>query len=60
MQNKEKKWLEAEAYLMPYYAADKELEEKMQDLKLETVQMSRISNVVAMNSRLHKRIEREK
>lgn len=37
MQSKEKKWLEAEAFLMPYYNGDKQLEDKMQELKMETV-----------------------
>lgn len=60
MQTKEKKWLEVEAYLQSYYIGDKQLEEKMQELKMETGQMARISNVVAMNARLQKRIEREK
>jgi hypothetical protein len=60
MQTKEKKWLEVEAYLLPYYVGDKKLEEKMQELKMETGQMSRISNVVAMNARLQNRIDREK
>jgi hypothetical protein len=34
---------------MPYYIGDKQLEDKMLELKMETVQMSPISNVVAMN-----------
>jgi hypothetical protein len=37
MQNKEKKWLEVEAHLMPYYLTERDLEEKMQELKMETV-----------------------
>lgn len=37
MQSKEKKWLEVEAFLMPYYDADKQLEDKMHELKMETV-----------------------
>ena len=37
MQSKEKKWLEVEAFLMPYYDGDKQLEDKMHELKMETV-----------------------
>ena len=59
MQQKEKKWLEIEALLIPMYDKYPILMGKMHELKMETVSMSRISSVVGMNERLHKRVIRE-
>jgi hypothetical protein len=49
MQTKEKKWLEVEALLIPIYEDFPCLMDAMHDLKMETVEMFRISSVVAMN-----------
>lgn len=59
MQTKEKKWMEIEALLIPLYDKYPVLMEKVQELKIEISPTARISSVVGMNERLHKRVKRE-